>query len=407
MMLRTALPLLLLAGGGAAGLVELRRQRAVQLPPPEPPPRTIRPGMRQLLRPLRFPGHITKPLLPPKRQRPRLGGMFAGSPLGTFGLNTADEYPAPYRYADALEIARITLNAAAETSPINKPLLYLLQARYRAIKASHVPNWRKTYALIMTIIFPAFAQNLLWHWYRDAGGFSSVKQERFNAIISWASLFLTMPATATAAATIRVDKGFSSLLPSFSPYLRSSTRLKRGNLNTKQMRRCLYDIYGWMAVARIKHGRGSTSITKTVIHAQTRMANLAKIYPLTDSEAFLIQGNLKAIDEITWFANAIVQGSISVNFDEGQAYVALAVKIVAAVASAAGMFVGPQVGAAISAAADAIGTLATLVASGQVSSTQLQAMAGAGVSMMMSQAGIRLGLESQIADLKAAGAKGM
>ena len=317
-----------------------------------------------------------------------------------FGSGTAEDYPAPYRFQDARELAAILLRAASETAPAFQPSFVLYVETQRAIDRANIPLWRKTYATILTVIIPCYASNVLWHWYRPT---SRVKQDRFNAIIAWAALFFSMPVTATAASGVNAGGDGSSLLPGMNAYLDPSTKLRRGDLNPQEMRRALYDIFNWMVRWPAAHGVGSESLQKNMAHAAQRLADLESIYPVkTDPVLHVIEGNLKTVDEIVWLANARVQASISVDFDEDAAITALVMNVVAAVVSAVAPFAGAAIGAAITKAANAAAALAQMIVSGDVTAAQVQAMAGAGAALMLEQAGIRLGLEKEMAAIQKA-----
>lgn len=401
-MWRTALPLLV--GVLGVGAVASRKRDAVA---PGLIAKTFTSGAR--FKPLRM---SVKPeirfkgvQLPPRRVGLKEAARFAvrEDPLVVlFGVPTEGEYPAPYRYRDAWELANIVLAAGSQTAPKFKPYYKTLRARLQQIDRAALPNWRKTYAVIMTVVLPSYASPLWWHWYRPT---SRVKEDRFNAIITWAALFLTMPQTATAARDIQPDRGMSSLLPSFGAYLDPNAALRRGDLDPRDMRRCIYDVYSysrnWPFHHRGEFGWGE-SLQETMLHAGQRMADLNAVYPLSDPTKFVIQGNLKAVDELVWLANARVQGSIAVDFDETKAIVALVLNVVKVLASAVDVFVGGAIGNAIRQATDAIGAIATMAADGSINPAQLQAMAGAGVAMVLDQAGIRLGYDEQIRALHGA-----
>ncbi len=345
---------------------------------------------------------IKKPVV--LKSKVKRGGAFrAGfqmqNPLvELFGVPTDEEYPAPYRFEDAWELAHIVINAGKETAPKFEPAYKELRGRLGDIHRAEIPNWRKTYALIYTVVIPAFASPILWHWYRPV---SRVKQDRFNALITWAALFAAMPQTATAPRNIEPGKAYSSLLPGMGAYLDPNTKLRRGDLDEREMRRCLYDIFGYMRHWGWNHkqyGWGE-SLEDLMVHAGQRMADLNAVYPLTDPPKFVIEGNLKAVDEIVWLANARVQGAINVDFDEAAAIASIVVNVVAAIVSAVVPMVGGAIGAAIQTAANALTALATMVADGEVSAAQMQAMAGAGVALVLDQAGIRLDLDEEINQL--------
>ncbi len=339
-----------------------------------------------------------KKLLSIAALRPSAAG--GGALVNTFGIGTAEEYPAPYRFQDAQAMAVIVLPAASETSPKLKPFFTILAWRMQAIDNANLPPWRKTYATILTVIIPAYASNLLWHWYRPV---STIRQDHFNAIVAWAALFFSMPVTATAKSGVNAAVHNSSFLPDMAAYLDPATQLQRGGLSPPQMRRALIDVYDWMrlwpSVHREEYGWGST-LEKFVSNAALRLNDINNAYPVTGTDLVIIQGNLKLVDEIVWVANARVQGSISVDFDEGDAIVSLVLNIVAVVVSAVAPLAGPAIAAAISGAANAAGALARMIVSGDVDSAQIQAMAGAGVSLMLDQAGIRLGLEKELTEIQ-------
>jgi len=345
---------------------------------------------------LRFGGVRLPPpeFIAPSRYRPMMSRL-----VQVFGTSTINEYPAPYRYADAWKVTDIAMRAAVDTSPIQRPYYQMLRRRFEAINTANMANWRKTYALLMTVIQPAFAADLFWHWYRPT---SNTKKERFDAIASYVGLFLVTPETATAARTIDPHDPMSSLLPGWPPYVDASTPLRRGDLSVREMRRCVYDLYEYQRTWPTYHPEygGGSGTNKLIAHAGERMQHLKDVYPLSDPDAWVIQGNLKAVDELVWLDNARVQGQITVDLDEGEAYAALALRTVATVVAAVAPLVGPQIAAALQTATDALSTLASLVANGDVSSAEIQAMAGAGVATILENAGIRLGLSEELAAIR-------
>lgn len=325
--------------------------------------------------------------------------------LQMFGENTEQEYPAPYRYQDARLIGQVLLDAASMTSPKLAPYFAELVRRWRAIDSAALPNWRKTYAIVYTVFVPAFASNMLWHWYRKPSR-SKLKEDRFNALAAWMAMFLATPVTSTASPGIEVYGGNTSLLPGWGAYLDPATQLRRGNLTQPEIRRVLYDVFGYMRVWHHTHPGygGGEGIDELAASAAARMGELNNIYPQSDPTQFVIEGNMKAADEIIWLANAHAQGSISVDFDEGSAIAALVVRTIATVVSAVVPFVGPAIGAALQTATNALGAMARIVASGEMSYAQFQAAAGAGVTLMLNQTGIRIeGLDDAIAQLEGLG----
>ena len=392
-----SLPLLLGLGGAAVVVVGAEQKRAASAAPKGGALLSARPTP-----PLKFKNVAeARAALLPTFSGPDPFRRFASSPfVSAFGVATAEEYPAPYRLQDARAIAQIVLNAASETSPILAPEFAMLVGRIRAIDAAHLPPWRKTYALIMTVIVPAFASNMLWHWYRPK---SNTKADRFNSIAAWAGLFFTLPKTATAATTIEPAAGLSSLLRGMPDYLDPSTRLRRGNLSAAEMRRCVYELFYWVSVwpwVNPQYGGGSAT-DDLVRNAGARMAEIEDTWPTSDPLRYVIEGNLKSVDELVWLFNARVQGSISVDFDEGNAIAALVIKVIAAVVSAVAPMVGPAVGAALTQASNALSTLAALVADGEISGSEFQALSGAGAAFMLDQAGIHLGLQDEMSKVGA------
>lgn len=389
------LPLLLGLGGASALAVgvELRRQsKTASLP-------AISAALSQRAR------NATQPrprLTGPNRFRP----FDASGVVRLFGMPTADDYPAPYRYQDARAIADIVLSAASETSPKLAPYFAHLVTMLRRIEAAHLPKWRKTYAAIMVVVIPALASNVLWHWYRKDGR-SRLKEDRFNAIASWAALFSTLPATATSAATVAPYIAGSSLLRNVSAYLDPSTRLRRGSLDAVEMRRCLYDVSSYMTnwAAMNPQFGGGEGVEDEAALARSRMAGLNEAYPQSDPDVFVVEGNIRAADEIVWYANARVQGSISIDWDEGAAIAMLVGRTVAAIVSAVAPAAGGAIAAGLQVASTAINALAQLAVGGTITAAQFQALAGAGVAFMLDQAGIRLGLDDEMAQVEAMAAQ--
>lgn len=319
-----------------------------------------------------------------------------------FGIPTLDEYPAPYRYKDVFQMTHEVLTAASETAPKFIPHYTTLVTRLHEIDASPLPNWRRSYALIMTVILPSFASPLWFHWYRPT---SRTKEDRFNAIIAWAALFLSTPRTATASNAIDVNRANSSMLPSFGFYLNEFTTLRRGDLSEREIRRVLYDVFSYQRNWPATHADYNKPLREMSEHAASRMQDLENFYPINDPNlVHIIEGNMKAVDEIVWLANARVQASIHVEFDEDAAIARLVIEVVKVVIAVVDIFLGGRIGAAITEAANALTKLATMVVDGQINATQVQAMAGAGITMMLDEAGIRLDLGDEIAAInKAAG----
>ena len=322
-----------------------------------------------------------------------------------FGEGTLDEYPAPYRYQDVWQLTHIALDAASETAPAFVIHRANLVGRLHAIDAADMAPWRKSFALIMTVLIPSFASPVWWHWYRDAGAFTPIKQDRFNAIIAYCGMFLAMPHTSTAATTIEINKPQSSLLRGMPKYLDAHTPLRRGNLNPREIRRVLYDVFSYMKTWPAQNGSTSTKAAERAQQASAHMNNLAAVYPIGEPElAHVIEGNMKAVDEIVWLANANVQSQIHVEFDEAAAIARLVLEVVKIVVAVVDIVVGGAIGDAINKAASALTQLAVMIANGEVSTAQVQAMAGAGITVMLDQTGIRLDLDDEIAALNKASA---
>jgi hypothetical protein len=84
------------------------------------------------------------------------------------------------------------------------------------------------------------------------------------------------------------------------------------------------------------------------------------------------------------------------DFDEGAAWAALIVKVVAALASAAAAFVSPAIAVIIAAASNTIQGLAIAFTKGELSAKEFQALGGAAVALALKVAGVDLGLNSEL-----------
>ncbi len=318
--------------------------------------------------------------------------------LRTFGEPTKDDYPAPYRFRDAKRLVDILIAATSETSPLNRGVRDEIVSRVAQINGSSLPNWRKTYALILTVIVPFYASNLLWHWYRPR---SPVKDDRYNAIITWATIFFTLPVTATVSAAIEPNTRHSSLLNGMADYLNPATPLKN-DLTPTEMRRALYDLY-WHLAEWPMHNLGDRygdMLKELHAHAVVRHADIHAGYPMSDPANFVTEGNFRMVDEILWFANARVSQSIAVDFDEGEAWANLVVQVVAVLVSAVAPLVSPALGAAIAAAGTAIQAVARALGRGDIDPAQIQTLGGAGATYMLNQAAIRLGLDDEMGQVE-------
>ncbi len=281
-----------------------------------------------------------------------------------FGEPSGGDFPAPYRYADAKKIASIVIQAASETAPAFRQHYDTIRSRMDAIDRSNRQPFEKTHQVIQQVVLPAYASNLFWHWYRPR---SRVKQDRFTAIISWAVLFYTTPVTANTE-------------------------------DPKTIRGMLLDVHRYLREWRRKN-TSNTGNQLESLSAQ-RLDDLVRIYPSTDRPEYVQEGNLKIVDELVWLATARVEESIQVNFDEGAAWAGLVIQVVGAIVSAVAGFASPAVTAAVQSAATVIQGVARMMVDPQVSQTQVQALMGAGVTYMLDQAAIRLGLEDEMAEIE-------
>lgn len=311
-----------------------------------------------------------------------------------FGLSLAGDYPAPYRSQDAITIARKLIGFASETAPAFKHHFRTVRDRLEAIEGANLPGWRKTFAIINTVVLPIYASNVLWHWYRPV---DATKSNQFNAMVTWAAMFYALPVTSTSVVGLDLGATGEAFPQSMGEYLSRSTVLQTG-LNPAQMRRTLYDVFWYLADwPRTQLGDDyGPSLQELRAAASGSLQSLADAYPMTDSEVWLIEGNLKVVDEIVWLANARVQQSIGVDFDEGAAWSNLVIQVVGAVMSAVAPIAGPAVGQAISTAGNAIQAIAAAAASGSLTGAQVQALGGLGVAFMLDEAAIRLGLSGEM-----------
>jgi hypothetical protein len=322
----------------------------------------------------------------------------------TFGEPTPDEYPAPYRWEDAKQIAEILLKAGDEAAPVSRVHYDHIRERFKAIERSALPNWRKTYAVIMVVVVPMYSANLLWWWYRPR---LTIKELRFNAIISWAALFFTLPNTASAAAGITAGIAGSSLVPNMATMLDPNRMIHRGDLDLRQMRQALYDVYrymnSWNRMSLGEKWEGMLGLQATERLAELNMKEIAAAYPLSDPDQFVFEGNFRVVDQIVWLANTKVQAAINVNFDEGAAWGTLVLRVVATAIAAIAPQLSPAMAAAVRTAEDAITAIASIIMSGgHLSQAQMQALGGAGAAYLLDQAAIRLGLDDELSDIESA-----
>lgn len=323
----------------------------------------------------------------------------------TFGEATPAEYPAPYRLKDALEMASVALSAASERAPYRDHVYASLERRLSLIHAAEMPPWRKTYAIVAGVMLPVFGSNILWHWYRPR---TRVKQDRFAAMAAWTIMFFNLPVTATVSPTVDPSAPASSLpgyttpgvLPHFEARLTDpTTPLLRGGLTPLEMRRAMLDALAYVATWERVVGGADVDPDSMIADLENayraRIEDLMHVYPMNDLTEFVLEGNLKIIDEFVWVATASVEQSIYFDYDTASAIAGLVVQVVAVVVSAVAPLVSPALAAAIQAGANAISAVARTAAAGGISTAQLQALGGAGVAFMLDQAAIRLDLESE------------
>jgi len=339
----------------------------------------------------------------------RRGAVYTGPVPGVavpyppeklFGERTATDFPAPYRHMDARKIADVVLNAASMTAPIWKPHYETIRDRSKAIEASNLPNAYKVYALINTVVIPAYATSLMWHWYRK-GGKSPHRKKMFNAIGAWAFMFNAMPVTAMAHARIKDPDALlgagSFTLDEWADYF-NPFKLT-GDLNPRQIRGLLNDVM-WYMILRPRQDEPEDEYVQELERlAEGRMDSWYQAYPWEAGEERIIEGNFALVEEMLWLANVHVEDEIKVDFDEEAAWVALFVNVLAAAASAVGGFVSPAVAAAITAAVSLISGIASAFVEGKVTRQQVQALTGSSVAFALESAGIDLGLGGELEQL--------
>lgn len=348
-----------------------------------------------------------------KRRRPQAGPVWTGPPervaipqgeqagalvLRAFAEGGAGEYPAPYRYADAHRIAGLVLDAANETAPAWRHVFGELVRRRAAIDHAPIPPWRRTYALIMTVVLPAMGAKLFWHWLRPR---SESRDAQLAAVAAWAALFFVLPVGA-ASGTIDPSAPFSSLLPSFEAYLDPSAQV-RTELSPAEQRRALTDVFHFVASDPSWGGDHDPRKTpELVAEALARLHAIELSYP-TDDAARTAEGNVALVQALVWLVASANLESVQINFDEGAAIAALVIQVVAAVVSAIVPFVAPAVGVAVTVAGAAIAAVARAAANGEISPAQIQALGGAGAALLLDQAAISLGLENELAIVESLG----
>lgn len=334
--------------------------------------------------------------------------------LQTFGMATATEYPAPYRLQDAKIIAEELIVAISTGTPHGKPfqwrhnLINKIKHNFNEIDNASLPNWQKVYAIIMTVMVPAFASGLLFYWYEPR---TRVREDKFTAMIMWAAMFLASPETSTAFHTISdsfTGGNLTSLGKSFPPsaeaYRKADLNLRRGDLSPAEMRVALYDLFHHIQFWRMNNLGGWDNLSQQqrdlINSGNTRINDIKQTYPLT-AESILntervVQGNFKTVDEIVWMSTAVVQSDARFSFDEAAAWLNLVVQIVGVVISAVAPLVSPAIGSIMQTAANAVQGISRAIASGKMSSTQIQGVIGSGITYMLEDAAIYLGLDDEL-----------
>jgi hypothetical protein len=368
---------LLLAGGAVAALASKPRAR----------------GERPEV------GESLMPSLAPSRQLGSVQQLEIARSLGPFGNAEPGEYPAPYRYRDARKIADLVLAAANETTgPKLRPDYEVIRDRSVSIDASQMPNAYKTYALVFTVVIPAIAANLFFNWYRPR---SAQRKKVYAAIAAWAFMFSALPSTATADAVIRSGQFLgagSYMLDGWADYMNPIGKLVT-ELSPLETRGLLNDL-AWYLVQwpgnRYPSDDPEQWTNVYEVASEGRLNEWYAAYPYDGGNELILEGNFELVGFMLWWAMARVEMEIKLDFDEGAAWAALIVKVVAALASAAAAFVSPAIAVIIAAASNTIQGLAIAFTKGELSAKEFQALGGAAVALALKVAGVDLGLNSEL-----------
>lgn len=347
-----------------------------------------------------------------------------GRAVSIFADSTPEEYPAPYRLADAEILVDLLIQWGATPSnlrgdPNLLPYVTLLDKyRHEILHSTALPNWRKVYGLIYTVAIPALASGVCWEWFRTPNR-SQLKTDRYNAIASWAAMFCNGSVTATAPPSIRVDRANSSLLSGIDSYLDPNTPLRRGELSPAEIRRVIYDVFSWSRLWNARNwdfymGRGrsyftpyaeSEELQRLADAAANRMAELHRAFPVTQKTNFVLDGNAKAaVELIALYNNEVLIEYAGPDIDQGLVGLGIALQVIGALVKAIPA-VGGAVGAAIAqgaqAAMAAVSAVTALVANGGITQAQFQAMVSSGVATLLEETGIRLpGVNEALAELR-------
>ena len=163
------------------------------------------------------------------------------------------------------------------------------------------------------------------------------------------------------------------------------------HLTQVEMRRCLYDVYAYLNAYNREEFPQSDWWRNFESTAKNRITEFANTYLLTDKPEYVIEGNLKMIDEIAWWVNAQIMPKVTWEGGEaGAMWAGIAIKIVASLVAVVAPLLGPAItGIALTAAA-VLQVIASAIAKGDLTLDQIQTLGGTSVAFALNQATIRL-----------------
>lgn len=338
----------------------------------------------------------------------QMSAQWQGSSASLFGEGTSGQYPAPYRLADAQKIADIAIDACKERAKnvggLNQDAKLhagrIIQRRDE-IYAASVPPAAKVGALVTGVVLPSMAAGLWWNWYRPR---TKTRAAQYNSIAAWAAMFYALPVTATVKAQALAPNawhGMGAYLPDLDDYLVGPSQKLALGADPLITRALLRDVFSYLALWPRTNDSDRSWWVPFEDAAESNVQAWRQRYPDGSTDvAATVEGNFKLVELILWWLNMRVEMEIKVDFDEGMAWLALVVNVVAAVAAGIAPLLSPAVAALLTAAASTFQGLAIAFQRGEITAYELQAMLGAGVALALQEAGIDLGLGDSLAQIQ-------
>lgn len=217
-------------------------------------------------------------------------------------------------------------------------------------------------------------------------------------------MFYALPVTATVKAQALAPNawhGMGAYLPDLDDYLVGPSQKLALGADPLITRALLRDVFSYLALWPRTNDSDRSWWVPFEDAAESNVQAWRQRYPDGSTDvAATVEGNFKLVELILWWLNMRVEMEIKVDFDEGMAWLALVVNVVAAVAAGIAPLLSPAVAALLTAAASTFQGLAIAFQRGEITAYELQAMLGAGVALALQEAGIDLGLGDSLAQIQ-------